>query len=70
MTSPFPVPAEGSRPKLYRLLRDTLYFPAGTVLCLMPEQVLEYHHEPISVPSDDAGLIADLAARVTRLENR
>lgn len=63
MTEPYRRPAIGSRPHLYRLIRDNAYYPAGTVVCLDEDQVTGYHHERIRVESDDTGRVDELVAQ-------
>jgi hypothetical protein len=70
MPNPFPSPEIGTKPHLYRLIRDTLYFPAGTVMCLTPDQVLDYHHERVTVECDCAERIAVLTDRLAELEDK
>lgn len=54
MPNPFPGPATGTLPKLYRMLRDNAYYPAGTILCLTPDQVNPLHHEEVHVDAHDS----------------
>jgi hypothetical protein len=66
MPEPFAQPLPGSKPKLYRLVRDTAYHVSGTILALKPEQVSPLHHELVEVPSDKTDILATLDALTAR----
>lgn len=70
MVMPHTQPALGSRPRLYRLIRDTAYYVSGTVVCLNEDEVNEIYHERIHVHLEPEveQLIADMKARLDRLD--
>ena len=70
MVTPYRQPELGSKPRLYRLIRDDTYHTAGTILCLNEDQVTGYNHERIHVAlePDDAAMIEALAADVEALK--
>lgn len=68
MAEPYHRPAPGARPRLYRLLRDNMYFTAGTIVALDDDQVSDGLHEAVAVKSDDYDLVMALTARVAALE--
>lgn len=67
MAEPFHRPPPGSRPHLYRLLRDDMYHTAGTILCLTEEQAAGDKFERVRIESDDADAVANLSDRVDSL---
>lgn len=67
MAEPFHRPPPGSRPHLYRLMRDDMYHTAGTILCLTEEQAAGDKFERVRMESDDADAVAGLADRVDAL---
>lgn len=72
MPMPHRQPALGSKPRLYRLIHDTAYYTAGTVVCLDEADVTEVHHERIHVTleAEDAEKIAALEAQVEAMTAR
>lgn len=69
MPEPYAMPELGSRPKLYRLLRDTLYHTSGTILALLPDQVSPEHHELVEVDAADNNAAEKLKAHVASMED-
>lgn len=54
-------------PKFYRMLRDTLFHTAGSIVSLLPEQVSPHMHELATFPADNHEDVTALRADNQRL---